>query len=201
MARRTRYQGQPVRGGTLDLQGRKRRCCPDRAARELRLYGKADAGPTPAARTWRRWAAAVFPLRRSRPVRSLDHRRDYPAWLPTIPIGTARPLWSSTSAGNGSPITTRSHLFDVDVPGTDEQYMESSIIEPGADSVVLDSPCGRLGVAVCYDLRFLELFRHMLNSGLELLTIPAAFPRLRARPHWGTLVRGGPGPSRTWPMW
>jgi len=81
------------------------------------------------------------------------------------------------------------HLFDVDVPGTDEQYMESSTIEPGADSVVLDSPCGRLGVAVCYDLRFPELFRHMLSSGLELLAIPAAFTAVTGKAHWEILVR------------
>jgi len=81
------------------------------------------------------------------------------------------------------------HLFDVDVPGADEQYTESSTIEPGADIVVLDSPCGRLGVAVCYDLRFPELFRHMLDSGVELLAVPAAFTAVTGKAHWETLVR------------
>jgi len=81
------------------------------------------------------------------------------------------------------------HLFDVDVPGADEQYMESSTIEPGADIVVRDSPCGRLGVAVCYDLRFPELFRHMLDSGVELLAVPAAFTAVTGKAHWETLVR------------
>jgi len=79
------------------------------------------------------------------------------------------------------------HLFDV--PGTDEQYTESSTIEPGADSIVLDSPCGRLGVAVCYDLRFPELFRHMLDNDLELLAVPAAFTAVTGKAHWKTLVR------------
>jgi len=81
------------------------------------------------------------------------------------------------------------HLFDVDVPGTDEQYTESSTIEPGADIVVLDGPCGRLGVAVCYDLRFPELFRRMLDSGVELLAVPAAFTAVTGKAHWETLVR------------
>jgi len=81
------------------------------------------------------------------------------------------------------------HLFDVDVPGADEQYRESSTIEPGADLAVLDSPCGRLGVAVCYDLRFPELFRHLLDSGVELLAVPAAFTAVTGKAHWETLVR------------
>jgi len=81
------------------------------------------------------------------------------------------------------------HLFDVGVPGTDEQYAESSTIEPGADIVVLNSPCGRLGVAVCYDLRFPELFRHMLDGGMELLVVPAAFTATTGKAHWETLIR------------
>jgi len=81
------------------------------------------------------------------------------------------------------------HLFDVDVPGADEQYTESSVIKPGADSIVLDSPCGRLGVAVCYDLRFPELFRHMLDEGVELLAVPAAFTATTGKAHWETLIR------------
>jgi len=81
------------------------------------------------------------------------------------------------------------HLFDVAVPGADEQYTESSTIEPGAAITVLDSPCGRLGVAVCYDLRFPELFRHMLDKGVELLAVPAAFTATTGKAHWEILVR------------
>ena len=81
------------------------------------------------------------------------------------------------------------HLFDVDVPNADEHYRESSIVEPGEDIIVLDSPFGRLGLAVCYDLRFPEMFRQMLDSGLELLAIPAAFTAITGRAHWEVLVR------------
>ncbi|MCB2262129.1 MAG: carbon-nitrogen hydrolase family protein [Candidatus Thiosymbion ectosymbiont of Robbea hypermnestra] len=81
------------------------------------------------------------------------------------------------------------HLFDVEIPGTDERYTESSIIEPGEDVIVLDSPCGRLGVAICYDLRFPELFRHMLAAGVEVLAIPAAFTAVTGEAHWETLIR------------
>jgi deaminated glutathione amidase len=81
------------------------------------------------------------------------------------------------------------HLFDVDVPGANERYVESSTIEPGEDIVVLDSPFGPLGVAVCYDLRFPEMFRKMLDRGVELLVIPAAFTAITGKAHWETLVR------------
>jgi len=81
------------------------------------------------------------------------------------------------------------HLFDVDVPGADERYRESSVIEPGGNIIVLDSPCGRLGVAVCYDLRFPELFRHMLDKGVELLAVPAAFTAVTGKAHWEILLR------------
>ncbi len=81
------------------------------------------------------------------------------------------------------------HLFDVSLPGGDEQYQESATIEPGNDVVVLDSPFGRLGIAVCYDLRFPETFRRMLDDGMQVLAIPSAFTALTGKAHWETLVR------------
>jgi nitrilase len=81
------------------------------------------------------------------------------------------------------------HLFDVTLPGADERYQESATIEPGDDIVVIDSPFGRLGVLVCYDLRFPEMSRRMLDSGLELLAVPSCFTALTGKAHWETLVR------------
>ncbi len=81
------------------------------------------------------------------------------------------------------------HLFDVNVPDSDEQYMESATIEAGNQLLVIDTPFGRLGVAVCYDLRFPELFRQMLSEGMELLAVPAAFTKKTGRDHWELLVR------------
>jgi len=81
------------------------------------------------------------------------------------------------------------HLFDVDVPGADERYRESSTVEPGEQVIVVDSPFARLGVAVCYDLRFPEMFRQMLDSGVELLAIPAAFTANTGKAHWEPLLR------------
>ena len=81
------------------------------------------------------------------------------------------------------------HLFDVCLPEGDERYQESTTIEAGDDVVVLDTPFGRMGVAVCYDLRFPEMFRRMLDSGMEILAIPSAFTAITGKAHWETLVR------------
>lgn len=81
------------------------------------------------------------------------------------------------------------HLFDCAVPGADERYQESATFEPGSAVVVCDSPCGRLGIGVCYDLRFPELFRRMLDAGLEVLAIPAAFTAATGQAHWEPLIR------------
>ena len=81
------------------------------------------------------------------------------------------------------------HLFDVAVPDSSEHYRESATIEPGEEIVVIDSPFGRLGLAVCYDLRFPEMFRRMLDRGLELLAVPAAFTATTGKAHWEVLVR------------
>jgi len=81
------------------------------------------------------------------------------------------------------------HLFDVELVETDEHYIESETIEPGDDVVVIDSPFGRLGIAVCYDLRFPELFRNMVDQGMEVLAMPSAFTAITGKAHWETLVR------------
>ncbi|HHC72537.1 MAG TPA: carbon-nitrogen hydrolase family protein [Thiotrichales bacterium] len=81
------------------------------------------------------------------------------------------------------------HLFDVNLPESGENYTESETIEPGDRVVVVDSPFGRLGLSVCYDLRFPELFRAMLDEGMELVAVPSAFTAITGRAHWETLVR------------
>lgn len=81
------------------------------------------------------------------------------------------------------------HLFDVNVPGTDEVYRESDSIERGEQMLVLDSPFGKLGIAVCYDLRFPEFFRTMVNQGMEILVIPSAFTAKTGAAHWEVLLR------------
>jgi predicted amidohydrolase len=81
------------------------------------------------------------------------------------------------------------HLFDVALVDSGEQYTESDTIEPGNEVVVIDSPFGRMGLAVCYDLRFPELFRQQLDQGLEVVVMPSAFTAITGRAHWEVLVR------------
>jgi deaminated glutathione amidase len=81
------------------------------------------------------------------------------------------------------------HLFDVKVPSTGEEYRESNSIEAGDNPLVLETPFGKIGIAVCYDLRFPELFRDMLNEGVDILVIPAAFTAETGAAHWEVLLR------------
>ena len=80
------------------------------------------------------------------------------------------------------------HLFDVDLDNG-EQYRESNSFEAGSDTVVVDTPWGRVGLAVCYDLRFPELFRRLLDQGAELFAVPSAFTAHTGKAHWEILVR------------
>ncbi len=81
------------------------------------------------------------------------------------------------------------HLFDVDIPGRAESYRESTHVAPGGKTAVLDTPFGRLGLSVCYDVRFPELYRHLSLSGAQILSIPSAFTSPTGRAHWETLLR------------
>lgn len=81
------------------------------------------------------------------------------------------------------------HLFDVRLTESGEKYNESETIEPGDKVVVVDTPFGRLGLTVCYDLRFPELFRRLMREGAEIVALPAAFTAITGRAHWEVLVR------------
>src|ERR1700682_1020059 len=81
------------------------------------------------------------------------------------------------------------HLFDVTIPGRDEQYRESTHVTPGREPVIADTPVGKLGLSVCYDMRFPELYRELVSRGAEWLAMPAAFTVPTGRAHWETLLR------------
>ena len=81
------------------------------------------------------------------------------------------------------------HLFDVTIPGRDEQYRESTHVAPGREIVIADTPVGKLGLSVCYDMRFPELYRQLVAQGAEWLAMPAAFTVPTGRAHWETLLR------------
>lgn len=80
------------------------------------------------------------------------------------------------------------HMFDVDLAGG-ESYRESQYYGPGAKAVLADLPWGRLGMTICYDLRFPALYRALATAGADLIAIPAAFTRQTGQAHWHVLVR------------
>ncbi len=82
------------------------------------------------------------------------------------------------------------HLFDVTVEGDSKRvFQESRTMEAGDEVVVVDTPIGRLGLAVCYDLRFPELFRSLAQKGAEILAVPSAFTAVTGKVHWEVLLR------------
>ena len=81
------------------------------------------------------------------------------------------------------------HLFDVHVPESGEHYNESETLESGSEAVVVDTPFGRVGLAVCYDLRFPELFRKLADQGAQIIALPSAFTAITGNAHWEVLVR------------
>ena len=80
------------------------------------------------------------------------------------------------------------HMYDVDVPGG-ESHRESKNFRPGAEAVVASTPWGRLGMTVCYDLRFAQLYRALAQAGADFLTIPSAFTKVTGAAHWNVLMR------------
>lgn len=81
------------------------------------------------------------------------------------------------------------HLFDVYIDISSETYSESETTEAGSKVVVVDSPFGKIGLAVCYDLRFPELFRKMVMHGAEIIVLPSAFTAITGKAHWEVLLR------------
>jgi deaminated glutathione amidase len=81
------------------------------------------------------------------------------------------------------------HLFDVDLPDCGESYRETASMDPGDKLVTVDTPAGRLGLSICYDLRFPELYRSLVDKGARLFSVPAAFTFATGTAHWHTLLR------------
>lgn len=80
------------------------------------------------------------------------------------------------------------HLFDVVLP-YDRTYRESNLVQPGDHPVVCDTPWGRVGLAICYDIRFPALFARLVGLGATILTLPSAFTAMTGAAHWELLVR------------
>ncbi len=122
--------------------------------------------------------------------------REYGLWIVggTIPIAAdnkqkIRPACLVfNDKGENVARYDKMHLFDVNLENG-EKYNESAHQEPGDQTVVVDTPFGKMGLAVCYDLRFPELFRRMLDEGAELFAVPSAFTEITGKAHWEILVR------------
>jgi predicted amidohydrolase len=113
----------------------------------------------------------------------------------TIPIATQDPHRVRAACivynekGEAVARYDKMHLFDVCITEGVEEYLESLTVEPGDEITVLDSPIGKLGIAVCYDLRFPELFRNFFNQGVQVFVVPTAFTVKTGEAHWEVLAR------------
>ncbi len=80
------------------------------------------------------------------------------------------------------------HMFDVEIPDG-QSYRESATFRPGEEAVTADLPWGKLGLSICYDMRFPYLYRSLAHAGASFLAVPAAFTEFTGRAHWHVLLR------------
>lgn len=126
-----------------------------------------------------------------------EHARKYGVWIVggTIPLKSSNPGKVRAACllyddkGEVRAHYDKAHLFDVHIFQSDENYNESETIEPGDEIIVADTPFGNLGLAICYDLRFPEMFRSMADLGVDIIAIPSAFTAVTGKAHWEPLVR------------
>jgi len=114
-----------------------------------------------------------------------------PAGEPDAPGGEARLANRSFLIDPGGAIVARYdkiHMFDIDLPGG-ESYRESNAYRPGGASVVVQTPWGRIGMSVCYDVRFPHLYRALAQAGADFLTVPSVFTVPTGSAHWHVLLR------------
>lgn len=93
------------------------------------------------------------------------------------------------AAGKEQARYDKVHLFDVDVADAHSSYRESAFIEHGNMIQVVDTPVGRVGLSICYDLRFPEQYQKLRDMGAEILTVPSAFTYATGEAHWEVLLR------------
>lgn len=125
-----------------------------------------------------------------------DAARDHSIWIhagsvPVVEAGDSR--WRNRSVvfdnhGNRRAYYDKIHLFDVDLP-TGESWRESAAYAPGDRAVTVETPAGVLGLTICYDLRFPELFTALGMAGAQIVTVPAAFTVPTGEAHWHVLLR------------
>lgn len=141
------------------------------------LVNQAESLRSPTIETLQEWAAEndVWLLAGSLPLRTKSKK-----------ITNTSVLF--TPEGDIHSKYDKIHLFDVDVEG-DRSYRESNSVEPGKKIVVADTAWGKLGLSICYDIRFPELFRQQSAQGASVLFIPSAFTAVTGKAHWDVLTR------------
>lgn len=162
---------------------------------------------------------ANMPLHGSRelsadgPIRSFlaEQARKHGLWIVggSLPIG-ARPDGTSLEdrvrascvvvddQGREVARYDKIHLFDAMVEDSQGQYRESDTFEPGDDLVTVETPAGRLGLSICYDLRFPEMFRQLREKDVDWVTLPSAFTWHTGDAHWHPLVRARAIENQVW---
>lgn len=107
-----------------------------------------------------------------------------------VPASSGKTWNRALLAGPDGALATydKIHLFDVDLP--DQTMRESATVDPGTSTAVYESKdCGVLGLSICYDLRFPELYRELVKQGAEILMVPSAFTAYTGAAHWEILLR------------
>lgn len=126
-----------------------------------------------------------------------DAARRHSMWIVagSLPLRSAQPerVFGACrvfdSEGRARATYRKIHLFDVDLPDSAESYRESASMDRGGEIVTLDTPIGRLGVTICYDVRFPELYRRLVDDGATVLSVASAFTRTTGEAHWHALLR------------
>jgi nitrilase len=126
-----------------------------------------------------------------------DAARRHSMWIVggSLPLRSAEPsrvfgaCYVFDSEGETRAVYRKIHLFDVDLPDSAESYRESASMDSGLETVTTGTPVGRLGVTICYDVRFPELYRRLAGDGATVFSVAAAFTRTTGAAHWHTLLR------------
>ena len=144
---------------------------------KLAIAESSDGGPVQAFLAEQARAHAMWLIGGTTPIRGAEDGRAYAASLLYDPNGQCQARYDKI------------HLFDVGVPGAEESYCESATTIPGTTPVSFAAPFARIGMAVCYDVRFPALFDCLGALGLDILSMPAAFTVPTGEAHWHVLLR------------
>ncbi|MDP5147690.1 carbon-nitrogen hydrolase family protein [Shewanella sp. ULN5] len=145
-------------------------------SQQLQYAGTNDEGELKQALATLAKRYQVYMVAGTIPMRADDHR-----------VYSRSYVFSDTGKTIGS--YDKLHLFDVDVADGTKNYRESDTFHPGSRITVVDTPFGKLGLAICYDIRFPDLFRALRLAGAEIIALPSAFTKVTGEAHWQVLLQ------------